>query len=102
MPERGRGFVGAQVRATSGDGAPAGPAASRSWTVDTQPPSTEIHTGPSGVSASTSATFQFVASELLSEQDQARGGEVMCQLDRGGFNTCSSPMTYTGEAHELA
>jgi hypothetical protein len=33
--------------------------ASHTWSVDTKPPSTEIHTGPTQLSASTEATFQF-------------------------------------------
>lgn len=67
-----------------------GPAASRSWVVDTLPPKTTITGTPDPVSGSTSATFQFTSSETLSS--------FSCSLDDGAFAPCRSPQTYQGLA----
>jgi hypothetical protein len=61
--------------------------AERSWTVDTTPPETTITSGPSGITNSTSATFEFSASEPSSFE---------CSLDDSGFASCASPASYTG------
>ncbi len=62
--------------------------AERTWTVDTQAPTTTIGTGPSGTVASASATFTFSSSEA---------GTLECRLDGvGAWTTCSSPRTLTG------
>ena len=58
------------------------------WTVDALPPAAAIHSGPTPVSASTSATFTFAAPYA--------DGTKLCQLDDGGYSQCHSPMTYTG------
>ncbi len=65
-----------------------GPAASRSWVVDTLPPKTTITGKPDAVSRSTSATFQFTSSEALSS--------FACSLDGSSFGACVSPRTYDG------
>jgi parallel beta-helix repeat protein len=66
--------------------------ASFSWTVlpppDTTAPETTIHSGPSGLTASTEATFAFTASEP--------GSSFECALDGDSFSSCSSPRTYSG------
>jgi hypothetical protein len=64
-----------------------GPAASRSWTVDTAPPNTSIDSSPTDPSAPDVA-FAFSSPEA--------GATFECQLDGGGFSSCSSPVSYTG------
>jgi hypothetical protein len=62
--------------------------ASRTVTVDTTPPETTIDAGPSGLVASTSASFAFSSSEPNST--------FACSLDGGPFGACTSPRTYSG------
>ena len=54
------------------------------------PPETTIDSGPSGTTSSTSATLSFHA-------DQS-GSTFECQLDGGGYSTCSSPTGYNSLA----
>ncbi|MCE9672523.1 Ig-like domain-containing protein [Myxococcus stipitatus] len=61
--------------------------ATRSWTVDTAAPDTTIVTGPSGTTASTSATFTFNATETPATYE--------CSLDGAAFTACTSPATFT-------
>jgi hypothetical protein len=61
----------------------------RLWVVDTLPPDTTITAGPSGTVASTSATFQFNATE---------NGARQCRLDGGAWADCSSPVSYSSLA----
>ncbi len=58
-----------------------------SLTVDTTAPNTTIDSGPTGYVSNTSATFVFSANETSTFQ---------CQIDNGGFSSCSSPKTYNG------
>src|SRR5262249_7997829 len=60
----------------------------RTWTVDTVAPNTTITAGPSGVVASTSATFTFASNEAR--------GTFQCSLDGAAFGSC--PVSYTGLA----
>jgi chitodextrinase len=53
---------------------------------DATPPETTITSGPSGTTNSTSATFEFVASEPATFE---------CSLDTAPFAACSSPASYT-------
>ena len=62
--------------------------ASRSWTVDANPPDTVINRGPAGTVNSTTATFEFESNEA--------GGTFYCSMDAGDFNPCASPATYSG------
>jgi hypothetical protein len=73
-----------QVTTPSGTGTSAS-----SFTViaDTTPPETTITAGPTGTVTSSSATFQFSASEPTTFE---------CSLDTSAFSACSSPTTYTG------
>ena len=67
--------------------------ASRSWTIgssDTTPPETQIDSGPSGTTTSSSARFTFSSNEP--------GASFECALDGGAFAPCSSPKDYTGLA----
>jgi Ca2+-binding RTX toxin-like protein len=54
---------------------------------DTTPPETTITSGPSGQVSSTSATFEFTASEPST---------FACSLDGASFASCASPRTYSG------
>jgi hypothetical protein len=78
------------VRATDGAGNTDPTPASRSWTVDTLAPQTTINSGPSGTTASTSASFTFSADES--------GSSFACSLDGAPFTACASPQAYSGLA----
>jgi hypothetical protein len=56
-------------------------------TVDITPPETTITSGPSGITDSAAATFEFSASEPSA---------VERSLDGSGFASCASPASYTG------
>jgi PKD repeat protein len=75
-----------RVRATDAAGNTDPTPAERSWTVGV-PPQTTIISGPSGTTNSTSATFEFAASEPSTFE---------CSLDSAPFAACSSPAFYTG------
>ena len=60
------------------------------FTVQTTPPDTTLTSEPSSVTASTSATFDFISSEP--------GSTFQCSLDGAPMSACSSPKTYTGLA----
>ena len=63
---------------------------------DSTPPDTSIGSGPSGVVGSAAASFDLISSES--------GSTFECSLDRGAWEACSSPKSYTGLAdgpHEL-
>jgi hypothetical protein len=62
-----------------------GPAAIRSFTVDTHGPVVSIIGGPSGRTKSRRASFSFAANEA--------GGAFVCGLDTGPPQPCSSPFT---------
>lgn len=64
--------------------------ATHAWTVDTQPPQTQIDGGPSGTVTTTAATFTFSSPDA--------GASFRCRLDGGPFAACASPATYTGLA----
>jgi hypothetical protein len=55
---------------------------------DSTPPDTEIGSGPSGTTTSTTASFSFTSSES--------GSSFECKLDTGSFASCSSPKALTG------
>ena len=80
-----------QVRATD-NATNTGPAASFTWVIDTIAPDTTITANPATVTSSSNATFTFTGNTL--------GGTAIasfqCQLDGGGFSTCTSPQNYTG------
>jgi hypothetical protein len=76
------------VKATDAAGNASAPA-SRSWSIDTTPPSAPvILTGPTDPSPSSGATFTF------SEGDPT--ASLQCQLDGGSFMLCASPQSYNG------
>jgi outer membrane biosynthesis protein TonB len=57
---------------------------------DTTAPETTINSGTSGTTTSTSAGFQFSASET--------GSSFQCKLDSGSWASCSSPKSYSALA----
>jgi hypothetical protein len=57
---------------------------------DLDPPETTITSGPSGLTASSDATFGFTADES--------GSTFECSLDGAGFSSCTSPATFNGLA----
>ena len=79
-----------QVRALDGAGNVDPSPASFTWTIDLTAPDTTLTTMPAVVSNSASASFSFSASEAGSTFD--------CQLDGGGFASCTTPQAYTGLA----
>ena len=80
-----------QVRAVDGAGNVDPTPASYTWTVDTVGPDTAIDSSPSDPSLSTTASFTF------SGTDDASGVVwYQCALDGSAFDTCTSPVTYTG------
>ncbi len=77
-----------QVYATDALGNPDPTPASYTWTIDTTPPNTSITSNPPNPTNSTSATFEFTATE--------GGSTFQCKLDSGSYASCTSPKTYTG------
>ena len=75
-----------QVRQTDTAGN-TGPAASRSWTVDTVPPDTTIDASPADPSPA-DVSFSFSSPD--------GGTTFRCQLDGAGFTSCTSPTSFTG------
>lgn len=59
--------------------------ATRSFTVDTVPPSTNITSGPAGPTSDSTPTFSFNSNEA--------GSTFQCRIDGGSFAPCSSPRT---------
>lgn len=87
--------VRARDRAGNVDASPA----IHAWLVDTSTPDTVILSGPTGATASTSATFAFVS------PDAGSGATFRCALDGGPEVPCTSPRELTGlaaGAHEFA
>jgi uncharacterized protein len=82
-----------QVRAIDGAGNTDPTPASFTWTIDTIAPTTTINSNPSNPTNSTSASFSF------SGTDAGTGvASFECQLDGGGFATCTSPQSYSSLA----
>jgi hypothetical protein len=77
-----------EVRALNGNGLPENTPAARTFTVDLTPPDTTITAGPTGIVASTSATFAYGSEPATTFE---------CSLDNpGAFGPC--PVNYTGLA----
>ena len=75
-----------EVRATDENGLVGG-IVSRTWSVDTTPPTVTITAGPDGVIGTDSATFEFSADEPA---------DLQCRIDTASWAPCSSPKTFTG------
>ena len=59
------------------------------WVVDTIPPETTITSGPSGVTNSTAARFEFT------QADAHPSSRFECKLDAGEWAACNSPKEFT-------
>jgi hypothetical protein len=77
-----------QVKATDPAGNVDPTPASYTWTIDTAAPDTTITASPANPTNSTSASFSFSSSE--------GGSSFECQLDGGGYLSCTSPASYSG------
>ncbi|WP_309896263.1 adventurous gliding motility protein AgmC [Archangium sp.] len=65
----------------------------RTWTVDTTAPNTVIVSGPTGLTRSTSATFEF------SVETPEPGVTYECKLDtEADFSSCTNPRTFSNLA----
>lgn len=65
---------------------------SASWTIDLTPPAVSVTSSPNSLNNSSSASFTFTVSD-------SGGGSVAstsCQLDSGSFQSCASPVLYSG------
>jgi len=87
LPDGSRTF---EVRSVDTAGNRDASPASRTWSIDTTAPQTTIDSGPSATVASATADFTFSASES--------GSTLECQLDGGGWGSCTSPASYPGLA----
>src|SRR4029079_1917439 len=79
-----------QVRATDQAGNTDASPAQFTWTVDTSAPDTTIDLVPPDPDARPSRSFEFSATE--------GGSTFECELDGGGFASCTSPKGYSGLA----
>ena len=78
------------VRGIDSTGNVEGTPATRTFTLDQQPPDTSIDSGPSGETNSTGATFGFAATES--------NVSFECKLDGGPWESCASGKTYSSLA----
>ena len=60
------------------------------WVADTSTPDTTLLSGPSGATASTSATFTFLS------PDAGSGATFQCALDGAAYAACTSPRELSG------
>jgi hypothetical protein len=76
-----------RVRATDAAGNVDATPASYTWTIDLTEPNTTIDSNPANPTSSTGASFTFSSNE----------GSVtfQCELDSGGFASCTSPKSYS-------
>jgi Cu/Ag efflux protein CusF len=79
------------VRAYNGEGTRDFTPATYTWEIDAEPPEVTITAGPSGTTNSTTATFEFTATDAGSDVTA-----IECSLDGAAFSACASPMEYTG------
>ncbi len=80
------------VRAIDGAGNIDATPASHTWVIDSIPPETQILSNPSDPSNSADAAFTFTATDLAASLSLT----FECDLDNGGYASCSSPKNYTG------
>ena len=77
-----------KVRATDAAGNTDASPAQYTWTVDTVAPNTTIDSNPTNPSSSANANFTFSSTEGASTFE--------CEIDGGGFSSCSTPKSYAG------
>ncbi len=89
LPDGARSF---RVRATDAAGNQA--TATRGFSIDATPPSTQITAQPAALTKATTASFSFTGS------DPGGSGVASfeCRLDGGGFTACTSPREHTALA----
>jgi hypothetical protein len=80
--DRGKTLTARAVDASNNEAV----SAPRTVSVDNSAPETVIDSGPNGSVTTTTATFEFSASEL--------GATFECRLDAGSYAACASPKTY--------
>ncbi|MBA2240283.1 MAG: hypothetical protein H0W09_03415 [Solirubrobacterales bacterium] len=80
-----------EVQAVDSSGATLGAPVSRSFSVDTIAPETNITTGPQGTIITRSASYGFTSLE--------EGSTFHCRLDAGAWERCSSPQRYSSLAN---
>ncbi len=81
-----------QVRAVDNAGNVDASPASYIWMIDTTAPNTTITGNPTNPTNSTSAAFAFTGND-----GSGTGvASFQCDLDGGGFSTCTTPQNYTG------
>jgi Bacterial Ig domain/Chitobiase/beta-hexosaminidase C-terminal domain/Bacterial Ig-like domain/PASTA domain len=81
------GIYTIRAKATDNAGNAESPS-SRSFTIDRSAPDTTIDSNPSNPSTSANASFSFSSTE--------GGSTFECQIDGGGYSSCTSPKSYTG------
>lgn len=67
-----------------------GPAATKTWTVDTSSLLVSIDSGPPSITNQTNPNFVFSASA------GSGAASFECQMDSGGYSACISPKSYSG------
>ncbi len=67
--------------------------ATRSFSVDTQPPDTTITSGPSGNTNNRTPAFSFTSN--------VPGSTFQCSLDNSKFSACTSPKTYSNQSYGI-
>ncbi len=77
-----------QVRAAPAGAPPDPTPASHTWTVDFTAPDTVLSGAPPAFTSSTTATFEFSATES--------GAMLECSLNGAPFGACTSPLSYMG------
>jgi len=78
-----------QVRFLPTDDPTPGPAAKRTWKIDTTPPEALMTSAPSGSTTATDATIYFTSTE-------PDGATYQCSVDGGEWYDCDSPQVLTG------
>jgi uncharacterized repeat protein (TIGR01451 family) len=79
-----------EVRAIDNAGNTDASPASYTWVVDTTAPDTTIAANPTNPSSTSSASFSFTGNDGTGTGVSS----FECQLDGGGFSTCTSPQSY--------
>jgi hypothetical protein len=79
-----------KVRAVDTANIPDPTPAQAKWTVDLTPPDSSFTSGPDGLTNDPTPTFEFKADEA--------GATFECNVDGGGWNACSSPITLPNQS----
>src|SRR5664280_35659 len=85
LPEGARTFSVESIDSANNVSSPA----TFTWTIDTTPPSISLDSTPNALTNSTTAVFNFSATDASSFSFQ-------CEIDGGGYSACTSPKPYPG------